>query len=342
MARAAVYVRMKMYAESLQDREQAVQLDPKNPEVYVARGGSYHLLGQHEKGFEDRTRAIGLSPASPLGWTARGDAYFLLERWDEALADLDQAVKLDPKNAETRKLRDVAQSHVDEKIKQARAKELAPETGHVKLPAPVVEPTAVPVTPDPQPTVAVTAPVVPPAPERPAPPAVPAAPVRPPVPAITAPKAAKIITPPKQSDSVPPIPPPAGRVPHAEAPTPKPEPSLPAAPPPAAHVTTAAEYQQQARKLIQEERFAEAIEPLSQAVRLDPYLATAFNARGYANYRLKKLPQAIADFDQAIKLNPLYGNAYTNRSVAKRAAGDNTGADADQAKARSLLKANTK
>ena len=136
MARAAVYVRLKMFAESLEDRQQAVQLDPKNPEVYVARGGSYHLLGQHEKGLEDRTRAIGLSPTSPLGWTARGDAYFLLERWDEALADLDQAVKLDPKNAETRQLRALAQSNVDEKIKAAQAKELAPETGNVQLPPP--------------------------------------------------------------------------------------------------------------------------------------------------------------------------------------------------------------
>ena len=94
--------------------------------------------------------------------------------------------------------------------------------------------------------------------------------------------------------------------------------------------------------MIQEERFAEAIEPLSQAVKLDPFLATAFNARGYAYFRLKKLPQAIADFDQAIKLNPVYANAYTNRSGAKRAAGDKTGADADQAKARDLLKAAAK
>ena len=69
MARSAVYVRMKMYAESLEDRQQAVQLDPKNPEVYVARGGSYHLLGQHDKGLEDRTRAIGLSPLRP--WAGR-------------------------------------------------------------------------------------------------------------------------------------------------------------------------------------------------------------------------------------------------------------------------------
>src|ERR1017187_10127200 len=115
-----------------------------------------------------------------------------------------------------------------------------------------------------------------------------------------------------------------------------------AAPPPAKPVTTAAEYQQQGRKLIQEEQFAEAIEPLTQAVKRDPFLATTFNARGYAYFRLKKYQEAVADFDQAIQLNPLYGNAYTNRGAAKRAAGDKAGADADQAKARDLLKAPAK
>ena len=105
---------------------------------------------------------------------------------------------------------------------------------------------------------------------------------------------------------------------------------------------TVAEFVQQGRKLIQEEHFAEAIEPLTQALKLDPFLATTFNARGYAYYRLKKLPQAIADFDQAIKLNPMYANAYTNRGVARRAAGDKAGADADQAKAREFLKAPAK
>jgi tetratricopeptide (TPR) repeat protein len=259
----------------------------------VARGGSYHLLGQHDKGIEDRTRAIGLSPSAPLGWTARGYAYFLLERWDEALSDLDQATKLDPKNAEVKRLREEAQAHVDERIKQAHAKELAPETGNVTLPVSVDAP-ATPATVKAQ------------------------APVPAPTPAAAATEVAKVPEPIKP----------------AAAPLP--------APPPVKHATTAAEYQQQGRKLIQEEHFAQAIEPLTQAVKLDPFLATNFNARGFAYYRLKKLKEAIADFDQAIKLNPTYANAYTNRGVARRAAGDTAGADADQAKARKFLKAAAK
>ena len=78
---------------------------------------------------------------------------------------------------------------------------------------------------------------------------------------------------------------------------------------------------------------------MSEAIRLDPYLATAFNARGYCYFRLKRYQEAIADFDQAIKLNPAYGNAYTNRASARHASGNEDGANADRAKARELLKA---
>ncbi|HJZ96911.1 MAG TPA: tetratricopeptide repeat protein, partial [Candidatus Solibacter sp.] len=127
--------------------------------------------------------------------------------------------------------------------------------------------------------------------------------------------------------------------PAETAPAPPPKPVKPPPPPPEAKVVvTADDYHQQGRQFIQDDKFPEAIEALNKALDMNPYLATAFNARGYAHFRLKHYKEAIADFDAAIKLNPLYGNAFTNRASAKRAAGDKAGADADQAKARELIK----
>ena len=91
------------------------------------------------------------------------------------------------------------------------------------------------------------------------------------------------------------------------------------------------------RKLLDEEHFAEAIEQFTQALKIDPSLSLAYNARGYALFRLKLFKEAIKDFDEAIRLNPNYANAYMNRSATRRTMGDKTGADADQAKAKQAL-----
>jgi tetratricopeptide (TPR) repeat protein len=108
------------------------------------------------------------------------------------------------------------------------------------------------------------------------------------------------------------------------------------APAPVAELT-APQHHSLGRQALQEEHFAEAIKELSAALKMDPSLSLAFNARGYAYFRQKRYIDALADFDNAIRLNPAYINAYINRSSARRAAGDSAGADADMAKVKQLV-----
>jgi tetratricopeptide (TPR) repeat protein len=92
----------------------------------------------------------------------------------------------------------------------------------------------------------------------------------------------------------------------------------------------------QGRYLSEQENFAEAVQAYTQAIQLDPTLALALNARGYARLRLRHYQEAVDDCSQAIRLNPAYANAYLNRSVAKRALGDIAGAREDQRRAAEL------
>jgi len=76
-------------------------------------------------------------------------------------------------------------------------------------------------------------------------------------------------------------------------------------------------------------RYQRAIAELTEAIRLSPDYALAYNARGFAYYQMHDFSRAIDDLDKAIELNPHYVNAYQNRGVVKKAAGDLSGAQAD-------------
>ena len=89
---------------------------------------------------------------------------------------------------------------------------------------------------------------------------------------------------------------------------------------------------------MQDEHWAEAIEQFTEALKLNPSYALAYNGRGWAHFRLKHCAEAISDFDHAILINPSYANAFLNRSAAKRSCGNLAGADDDQAKAKELMK----
>jgi tetratricopeptide (TPR) repeat protein len=119
---------------------------------------------------------------------------------------------------------------------------------------------------------------------------------------------------------------------------------LPAKPEPlaataAGSITAAAEqHNTLGRQLSAAGRYREAIAELTEALRIAPDFAVAFNARGFAWFKLHRLPLALKDLDQAILLNPKYANAYRIRGVVRKSMGNARGAAADLKKSQQLAR----
>ncbi|MES2828454.1 MAG: tetratricopeptide repeat protein [Bacteroidota bacterium] len=62
--------------------------------------------------------------------------------------------------------------------------------------------------------------------------------------------------------------------------------------------------------------YDKAIASFTEAIRLYPDYASAYNYRGYYYYINKEYVKSIADLNQAIKLDPKYGNAHYNLGVS--------------------------
>jgi len=81
-----------------------------------------------------------------------------------------------------------------------------------------------------------------------------------------------------------------------------------------------------------------AIEDYTQAIRLDPNYAHAYNNRGLARYNLGDNQGAIEDYTQGINIDPNDADAYNNRGVARYELGDNQGGIEDLEKAAELFR----
>ena len=95
-------------------------------------------------------------------------------------------------------------------------------------------------------------------------------------------------------------------------------PLKPAEPPPASAkpALTAAQHDLRGRALTSAGKYDEAIAELNEAIRLEPDLARAYNARGFVYLLKRDFKSALPDFDEAIRLNPNYPNAISNRQLA--------------------------
>jgi tetratricopeptide (TPR) repeat protein len=78
-----------------------------------------------------------------------------------------------------------------------------------------------------------------------------------------------------------------------------------------------------------------AIADYNEAIRLTPNYAVAFNNRGIAYAHKGNLYRAIADYNEAIRLKPNYALAFCNRGIARQKLNNGSDND-DKAKARQL------
>ena len=69
-----------------------------------------------------------------------------------------------------------------------------------------------------------------------------------------------------------------------------------------------------------------ALKDYNEAIRLKPDYAGAFNNRGAARYGKGDLEGALKDFNEAIRLKPDLADAFNNRGAAREAKGDLEGA----------------
>jgi Flp pilus assembly protein TadD/septal ring-binding cell division protein DamX len=75
-------------------------------------------------------------------------------------------------------------------------------------------------------------------------------------------------------------------------------------------------------KLIDQQRYEEAIQAFSTAIQIIPRDYQAYNYRGVAWALMGKYDKAIADYNKALEIRPRYAEAYNNRGFARTENGD--------------------
>ena len=84
---------------ALADLHQVVQIAPKDPRGYLARGGLWAKLGQFDAAIDDFTTGLELDPKLAPALLERGLAYYAVREFDAALADASAYLAVEPEAA---------------------------------------------------------------------------------------------------------------------------------------------------------------------------------------------------------------------------------------------------
>ena len=267
--RGYAYGQMGDFPSAIKDFDQVIRQDPKNLRALSLRGAAWARLNHPEKALPDREAVVRLSPDSAEAYVARGGSYHELGMHDKGLADRTEAIRLKPDMVEAWYARGSAYFLL------GRYREAIDDLNRV-LELKPDHAAAQSVLAQARQAVAKL--------EKPA---------------EVAPVEVAVVEVSKAEPAPAPVP----------LREPVPEPVIAAPPAPTAPVIdpkAAALHNQRGRDLLNQGKYAAAIEELNSALAAQPDLALAFNARGFAYYLLRDYPHALADFDAAIQLNPKY------------------------------------
>lgn len=100
------------YTASINNYNQALQLNAGDAELYYKRGLAYYQLGEYETAIADYSQAININLHDAKSYHKRGLALSQLAAYEAAIADYTQAIKINPHAAVVYRNRAEARSHL--------------------------------------------------------------------------------------------------------------------------------------------------------------------------------------------------------------------------------------
>jgi tetratricopeptide (TPR) repeat protein len=89
----------RQYREAIAYYDKAIQLNPRDGEVYFHRGTAYAELRQYQRAIQDYNDAIRLKPGDALAYDRRGVAYAGLGQYERAIEDYNDALRVNSRYA---------------------------------------------------------------------------------------------------------------------------------------------------------------------------------------------------------------------------------------------------
>jgi tetratricopeptide repeat protein len=120
------------FVRAFKHYDEAIRLNPMNPEAFYNRGVAFGQIGQFDRAIADLNKAIRLKPYDPDYFTNRGTAYYLRGEHNKAIADYDEALRLNSKHTTAVALR--ARIMARENNESAQASDTSNQTQPTSVP----------------------------------------------------------------------------------------------------------------------------------------------------------------------------------------------------------------